>query len=131
MQDDVLLAGAGSVRPRLSSGSAISCQDGCPRTALPIYRTTGGGNDAHHPTVFCYTNIRPRGLEIVRSTERARRGPAGRASERQTRSDLICDRKTPCPLPPLHPPFPRHGKPSPRRRIHLLQHPLPACVPRP
>lgn len=34
---------------------------------------------------------------MVKSTERPRRAPVGRASERQRRSDLICDRKTSCP----------------------------------
>lgn len=43
----------------------------------------GGGNDAHHPTVFCYTNIGPRS------------GPAREGNEREgERSDLICDRET-------------------------------------
>jgi len=47
-------------------------------------------------------------LKIVRSTERARRAPTGCASERQKRSDLICDRETSCPPAsspsPLFPP---------------------------
>lgn len=66
------------------------------RTALLVYRGRGGGNDAHHPTVFCYTNIEPRAasLEIVRSTKKVRWVPVDRASERHERSDLICDRET-------------------------------------
>lgn len=59
-------------------------------------------------------------LEIVRSTKRTRRGPAGRTSERQRRSDLICDRETSrlltiAPVPSmanLH-----------HLRIHLFPHP--------
>ncbi|EZA59420.1 hypothetical protein X777_00456 [Ooceraea biroi] len=55
-------------------------------------------------------------VEIVRSTERARRAPTVRASERQTRSDLICDRKTSCPpasSPPLATPIrPRCALPT-------------------
>jgi len=43
----------------------------------------------------------------VRSTERARRASTGRASEKQKRSDLICDRETSCPpASSSSPPFP-------------------------
>lgn len=48
---------------------------------------------------------------MVKSTERPRRAPVGRASERQKRSDLICDRKT--SYPPASSPSPLY----PSRRI--------------
>lgn len=48
---------------------------------------------------------------MVRSTKRVRRVSVGRASERQKRSDLICDREASCP--PASSPSP----PFPPRRI--------------
>lgn len=76
------------------------------RTALPIYRT-GQVGVMTLITRQCFaiptsSPARPRDRAI--DGERVRRGP-GRTSEREAdeRSDLICDRKTPCPLPPPHP----------------------------
>ncbi|TGZ58292.1 Uncharacterized protein DBV15_10757 [Temnothorax longispinosus] len=109
----------GSVRRSVAFvGPAISCQDGrARRTALLVSRPRWG--------VLLYQR-RAASLEIVRSTKRARRVPAGRASERQERSDLICDRETSrlltiAPVPStanLH-----------HLRIHLFPHP--PSLPRP
>lgn len=82
---------------------------------LPV---RSGGNDAHHPTVFCYTNIEPRAVEIVRSTKRpARTRPAERARGRR---DLISSAiGRPRVLPPPPPPSPSTANLH-HLRIHLL-----------
>lgn len=87
-------------------GLVILCQDGRLRTALLAYRTAGRGNDSHHPTVFCYTNIE---LRASRWWNR-RRGPDGpwSAVRARGRRDLISSAiGRPRVLPPPRPlPFP-------------------------
>lgn len=59
---------------------------------------------------------------MVKSTERPRRAPVGRASERQRRSDLICDRKTSCPPASSPSPLPTEANLH-HLRINLLHPP--------
>ncbi|EGI59046.1 hypothetical protein G5I_12756 [Acromyrmex echinatior] len=86
-------------------GPAISCQDGR-STYGPLALPTAVGVMTLI-TRQCFA-IPTSSLEIMRSTERARRAPTGCASEKQKRSDLICDRETSCPPAsspsPLFPP---------------------------
>ncbi|KYQ46249.1 hypothetical protein ALC60_14671 [Trachymyrmex zeteki] len=86
-------------------GPAISCQDGR-STYGPLALPTAVGVMTLI-TRQCFA-IPTSSLEIVRSTEKARRAPTGCASEKQKRSDLICDRETSCPPAsspsPLFPP---------------------------
>lgn len=67
-------------------------------TALLAYRLPGGGNDAHHPTVFCYTNIGPRSPA---PTGNEREGEREREKERDLISSTI---GRPGVLPPPHGP---------------------------
>lgn len=65
-------------------------------TALLAYRLLGGGNDAHHPTVFCYTNIGSRSLA---PSGNEREGEREREKERDLISSTI---GRPGVLPPPH-----------------------------
>lgn len=67
-------------------------------TALLAYRPLGGGNDAHHPTVFCYTNIEPRSPA---PSGNGRDGERAREKERDLISSTI---GRPGVLPPPHGP---------------------------
>ena len=66
----------------------------------------GGGNDAHHPTVFCYTNIGP-------WEDRARLPQGTKETERDLISSAIGRLGV---LPPPHAP----NEPSTTFRFHLL-----------
>lgn len=65
---------------------------------------------------------------MVKSTERPRRAPVGRASERQKRSDLICDRKTSHPPASSSSPLPSTANLH-HLRINLLHPPSLASIP--
>lgn len=97
--------------PWLSSDPRFHAKMAARRTALLVYRSRGGGNDAHHPTVFCYTNIEPR---ASRSWDR-RGGPDGPRPDVRARGreDLISSAIGRDLPPPHHRPRSLHGESPP------------------